>query len=173
MRLVYRDLAPAGREGGAGVGGAGGGAGATTPPVVLLHREAATAADVDAAVALAREAGAAGRVVVPYGPSAFYPSGMEVGGACWYRVVPGYDGADPVSLATALVQVGDLLDDLALEGALLVGLGQGAVVAVGAGLLWPGRVGRVAAVDPWPGHLPFLPAAATAGGAQGADAPPV
>ncbi len=53
-----------------------------------------------------------GRVVLPFGDYAFYPSGMEVGGLCWYRLLPGYEGTDPISLAKAVVQVGDLLDDL-------------------------------------------------------------
>lgn len=132
-------------------------AGGDGPTAVLLHREASTGAE--ASVEALRGAGVAGRVVVPYGGYAFYPSGMEVGGVCWYRVLPGHDGTDPVSLATAVVQVGDLLDDLDLERALVAGFGQGAVVAVGAGLLRPDRVRWVVGVDPWPGHLPLLPPA--------------
>lgn len=132
-------------------------AGGSGPPAVLLHREAATAAQ--GSLEALRQGGVAGRVVVAYGGYAYYPSGMEAGGVCWYRVLPGYDGTDPISLATAVVQVGDLLDDLDLERALVVGFGQGAVVAVGCGLLRPDRVGWVVGVDPWPGHLPLLPPA--------------
>ncbi len=139
MNLAYLDLV----DGGDG------------PPAVVLHREAATG--TEPSVAALRRAGA-GRVVVPYGGYAFYPSGMEVGGVCWYRVLPGFEGTDPVSLTTAVVQVGDVLDELDLDRTVLVGFGQGAVVAVGAGLLLPHRVAWVVGVDPWPGHLPLLPA---------------
>ena len=149
MNLTYLDLV----EGGDG------------PPAVVLHREASTGADPS--VAALRRAGT-GRVVVPYGGYAYYPSGMEIGGVCWYRVLPGFEGTDPISLTTAVVQVGDVLDDLDLDRALLAGFGQGAVVAVGTGLLRPDRVGWVVAVDPWPGHLPLLPPACRASGGTGA-----
>ena len=155
MKLAYLDLV------GVGEG----------PPAVVLHREASTGAEPS--VAALRRAGA-GRVVAPYGGYAYYPSGMEVGGVCWYRVLPGFSGTDPISLTTAVVQVTDLLDDLDLDRSLLVGFGQGAVVAVGAGLLRPDRVGWVVGVDPWPGHLALLPQACGASGrpagSGGADA---
>jgi pimeloyl-ACP methyl ester carboxylesterase len=136
-------------------------------PAVVLHREADLS--VDRMVGLVREAGADGRVVAPFGDYAFYPSGMEIGGLCWYRLLPGYAGTDPVSLAKAVVQVCDLLDDLDLERPMVAGFGQGAVVALGAGLARAGRVGAVVSVDPWPAHVPSLPAAIW----DGADAPPV
>ena len=140
MKLAYLDLV------GAGEG----------PSAVVLHREASTG--TEPSVAALRRAGA-GRVVVPYGGYAYYPSGMEVGGVCWYRVLPGFSGTDPISLATAVVQVADVLDDLDLDRSLVIGFGQGAVVAVGAGLLRPDRVRWVLGVDPWPGHLALLPPA--------------
>jgi pimeloyl-ACP methyl ester carboxylesterase len=140
------------------------------PPAVVLHREGSTG--TEPSVAALRRAGA-GRMVAPYGGYAYYPSGMEVGGVCWYRVLPGFSGTDPISLATAVVQVVDVVEDLDLERSLVVGFGQGAVVAVGAGLLRPDRVGWVVGVDPWPGHLALLPPACAASerpGAGGADA---
>jgi pimeloyl-ACP methyl ester carboxylesterase len=160
VNLVYLDLA-------------GGGEG---PPAVILHREATTG--TESSVAGLRRAGV-GRVVAPYGGYAYYPSGMEVGGVCWYRVLPGFSGTDPISLATAVVQVGDVLDDLDLDRTLVVGFGQGAVVALGAGLLRRDRVGWVVGVDPWPGHLALLPPAcgmperSGAGGQGGTAGPPV
>jgi pimeloyl-ACP methyl ester carboxylesterase len=132
------------------------------PTVVAVHREALTgAAGLEELVATVRQAGA-GRVVTPVGHYAAYPSGMEIGGTCWYRILPGYAGTDPISLATAVVQLGDLLDDLAAgqPGAAapaVVGWGQGAVVALGAGLLEPGRVVSVACVDAVDAHLGLLP----------------
>jgi len=149
VRLTYLDHAsPTGSAG--------------APTVVVVHREGLTgAAGLDELVATVRQAGA-GRVVAPVGNYAAYPSGMEIGGTCWYRILPGYAGTDPISLATAVVQLVDLLDDLATEqpGAgppALVGWGQGALVALGAGLLEPGRVASVACVDAVDTHLPLLP----------------
>lgn len=150
MKLVYLDFpAPGGM------------------PAVVLHREADPA--VDRMVGLVREAGADGRVVAPFGDYAFYPSGMEIGGLCWYRLLPGYAGTDPVSLAKAVVQVCDLLDDLDLERPMVAGFGQGAVVALGAGLARADGVGAVVSVDPWPAHVPLLPGAVW----DTAHAPPV
>lgn len=149
MRLTYLDHpSPPGSAG--------------APTVVVAHREGLTgAAGLDELVATVRRAGA-GRVVAPVGNYAAYPSGMEIGGTCWYRILPGYAGTDPISLATAVVQLGDLLDELAAgrPGAAppaLVGWGQGALVALGAGLLEPDRVASVACVDAVDGHLPLLP----------------
>ncbi len=129
-------------------------------PVVLLHREGmGTVAQHLATIVEMAGAANFSRIVAPYGDYAYYPSGMEVGGGCWYRVLPGFEGTDPISLAKAVVQVGDLLDDLDLRDAALVGWGQGAVVAIGAGLLHGGRARSVAAIDAPPGHLELLPAA--------------
>jgi pimeloyl-ACP methyl ester carboxylesterase len=125
-------------------------------PAVALHREATPP---EQAAALLQATGVVGRTVAPVGDYAFYPSGMAIGGLCWYRILPGYAGTDPISLAKAVVQVCDLLDDLALERPLLAGFGQGAVVALGAGMLRPDRVGWVVSVDPHPDHLNLLPAA--------------
>jgi pimeloyl-ACP methyl ester carboxylesterase len=123
---------------------------------VVLHREAASPVhDVE----VLRATGVVGRTVAPFGDYAFYPSGMAIGGLCWYRLLPGFAGTDPISLAKALVQVCDLLDALALADPVLAGFGQGAVVALGAGSLRPDRVGSVVAVDPHPAHLGLLPPA--------------
>lgn len=138
MKLTYLDLP--------GDGG----------PSLVLHREAASPAHD---IGVLRATGVLGRVVAPLGDYAFYPSGMAIGGLCWYRLLPGFAGTDPISLAKAVVQVGDLLDDLALDRPVLAGFGQGAVVAVGAGSLYPDRVGSVVAVDPHPTHLALLPGA--------------
>jgi pimeloyl-ACP methyl ester carboxylesterase len=127
-------------------------------PALVLHREGMKTIDEPIGVALA--SAGVGQVVAPYGDYASYPSGMEVGGICWYRVLPGFAGTDPISLATAVVQVCDLLDDLDLERPVLIGWGQGGVVAVGAGLLRAAHVGSVVSVDAPPSHLELLPARA-------------
>ncbi|HXA34472.1 MAG TPA: alpha/beta hydrolase, partial [Acidimicrobiales bacterium] len=88
------------------------------------------------------------------------------GGICWYRVLPGFAGTDPVSLAKAVVQVCDLLDDLQLHRPVLMGWGQGGVVAVGAGLLRAGQVGSVVSVDAPLGHFELLPTRARAAEAR-------
>jgi pimeloyl-ACP methyl ester carboxylesterase len=142
MKLAYQDAPSAGP----GV------------PAVVLHREGMTSIDGPMGVALASTG--VGRVVAPYGHYAYYPSGMEVGGICWYRVLPGFTGTDPISLATAVVQVCDLLDDLDLDRPVLIGWGQGGVAALGAGLLQAGRVGSVVSVDAPAGHVALLPARA-------------
>jgi len=148
MKLVYQDMpAPA-----PGV------------PAVVLHREAMTSVAGPAGVAQA--SAGVGRVVAPYGDYAYYPSGMEVGGICWYRVLPGFAGTDPISLAKAVVQVCDLLDDLELQRPVLIGWGQGGVVAVGAGLLRAGQVGSVVSVDAPSGHFELLPGRARAAEAR-------
>jgi pimeloyl-ACP methyl ester carboxylesterase len=59
----------------------------------------------------------------------------------------------------------DLLDELELEEPVLVGWGQGGVVALGAGLLWEGATASVVCIDPAPGHVALLPAAVWASGA--------
>jgi pimeloyl-ACP methyl ester carboxylesterase len=115
---------------------------------------------IDGPMGVALASTGVGKVVAPYGQYAYYPSGMEVGGICWYRVLPGFTGTDPISLATAVVQVCDLLDDLDLDRSVLIGWGQGAVVALGAGLLQPGRVGSVVSVDAPAGHVALLPSRA-------------
>ena len=125
-------------------------------PAVVLHREA-TPPERDAEVV--RATGVVGRTVTPFGDYAYYPSGMAIGGICWYRLLPGYAGTDPISLAKAVVQVCDLLDTTAMERPLLAGFGQGAVVALGVGSLRSGRVRAVVAVDPHPAHLGLLPEA--------------
>jgi pimeloyl-ACP methyl ester carboxylesterase len=136
-------------------------AGSGAPAVVALHREALVGTSgLHELAELARSAGA-GRVVVPVGNYASYPSGMEIGGTCWYRILPGYAGTDPISLATAVVQLGDLLEDLEPSWGsgppVLVGWGQGAVVGLGAALLWPERVASVVCVDAAPAHVALLP----------------
>jgi hypothetical protein len=148
MKLAYQDMAAA--EPGV--------------PAVVLHREGMTS--VDGPTGVARATAGVGRVVVPYGDYAYYPSGMEVGGICWYRVLPGFAGTDPISLAKAVVQVCDLLDDLQLHRPVLMGWGQGGVVAVGAGLLRAGQVGSVVSVDAPVGHFELLPARARAAEAR-------
>jgi pimeloyl-ACP methyl ester carboxylesterase len=142
MKLAYQDIAAA----------------APGRPVVVLHGEGMTS--VDGPTGVARASAGVGRVVAPYGDYAYYPSGMEVGGICWYRVLPGFAGTDPISLAKAVVQVCDLLDDLQLHLPALIGWGQGGVVAVGAGLLRAGQVGSVVSVDAPSGHFELLPARA-------------
>jgi pimeloyl-ACP methyl ester carboxylesterase len=149
MKLAYQDIAAA----------------APGAPAVVLHREAMTS--VDGPTGVARSSAGVGRVLAPYGDYAYYPSGMEVGGICWYRVLPGFAGTDPISLAKAVVQVCDLLDDVQLHRPVLIGWGQGGVVAVGAGLLRAGQVGSVVCVDAPSGHLELLPARA-----RGAEARP-
>jgi pimeloyl-ACP methyl ester carboxylesterase len=151
MKLAYRDLPPT----------------AAGRPAVVFHSEGVPSTDRPTGIALA--SGAVGRVVAPFGDYAFYPSGMEVGGICWYRAVPGTDTADPISLTKAVVQACDLLDDLDLERPALIGWGQGGVVALGAGLLRSGQVGSVIAVDVPSAHLGLLPPAALAA----AGVPPV
>lgn len=143
MKLAYQDIAVA----------------APGVPAVVLHREGMT---VDGPTRVAQASAGVGRVVTPYGDYAYYPSGMEIGGICWYRVLPGFAGTDPISLAKAVVQVCDLLDDLALHQPVLIGWGQGGVVAVGAGLLRAGQVGSVVSVDAPAGHVELLPARARA-----------
>jgi pimeloyl-ACP methyl ester carboxylesterase len=151
MKLTYRDFPSASRA----------------PPAVVFHAEGPPS--VDRPARLAESSGAVGRVVAPFGDYAFYPSGMEVGGICWYRAVPSSTAADPISLTKAVVQATDLLDDLALDRPALIGWGQGGVVALGAGLLWPGRVDSVVCVDMVSAHLELLPPAAL----STAEAPPV
>ncbi len=145
MKLAYRDTPAAGPG----------------PTVVVLHREG-TASSIDGLAEVVRAGGTVGRVVAPVGDYAYTASGMEVAGVCWYRILPGFAGTDPISLAKAVVQVCDLLDDLALEQPAIVGCGQGGVVALGAGLLRAGTVGSVTCVDAVPEHVGSLPAAALA-----------
>ena len=89
-----------------------------------------------------------------------HPSGMEIGG---HLLVPGAAGirrrTDPISLAKAVVQVGDLLDDLDLDRPVLTGSGQGGVVALGAGLLARRTGTSVVCVDAPAAHADLLPAA--------------
>jgi pimeloyl-ACP methyl ester carboxylesterase len=141
--------------------------GQTGPAAVLLHREGIrSTAD---AVAFAEGSGLFSRAAIPTGEYAFYPSGMSIGGTCWYRILPGFAGTDPISLTTAVVEVADLLGELALTQPVLIGWGQGAVVALGAGL-WPGgAVGSVVCIDPSVSHLEQLPPAVLAAPGQ----PPV
>ncbi len=123
--------------------------------LLVLHREGTTPLDEAARVADRLPGG--GRVVLPFGDYAFYPSGMEVGGACWYRVLPGYEGTDPISLAKAVVQVGDLVDDLDAERPVLIGSGQGGVVALGATLLHAHRAPAAVCIDTPSAHVALLP----------------
>jgi pimeloyl-ACP methyl ester carboxylesterase len=148
MKLAYQDIAAA----------------APGVPAVVLHREGTTS--IDGPTGVARASAGVGRVLAPYGDYAYYPSGMEVGGICWYRVLPGFAGTDPISLAKAVVQVGDLLDDLRLDRPVLIGWGQGAVVAVGAGLLRADQVSSVVSVDAPSGHFELLPGRARAAEAR-------
>ena len=151
MKLTYRDL-PVTRAG---------------RPTVVLHDRGA--ASIDWLAGLVQASGAVGRVVVPFGDYGFTASGMELAGICWYRTVPGFAGPDPLSLARAVVQVGDLLEDLDLDETALIGWGQGAVVALGAGLLQIDRVNSVVAIDTAPTHVEALPARLLAPGSR----PPV
>lgn len=140
MKLAYRDVpAPTGGR-----------------PAIVLHDRGA--ASVDKLTALARASGAVGRTVAPFGDYGFTASGMELAGICWYRTVPGYDGGDPLTLAKAVVQMVDLLDDVDLDRPALLGWGQGAVVALGAALLRPERVTSVTGIDAEPSHVGALPA---------------
>ncbi|HVB93623.1 MAG TPA: alpha/beta hydrolase [Acidimicrobiales bacterium] len=151
MKLAYRDFPST----------------ASGVPAIVFHPEGPPS--VDRPTHMAQSSGAVGRLVAPFGDYAFYPSGMEVGGICWYRAVPGSTSADPISLTKAVVQATDLVDDLGLDRPALVGWGQGAVVALGAALLRAGQVGSVICVDAIPAHLELLPPSALAGG----NPPPV
>lgn len=153
------------------------------PGAVLLHAQGGVR--VDDVVAFARRAGLSGPLAVPFGDYSITPSGMEVGGLCWYRDLPGNAGTDPLTLARAVVQVGDLLSDLsepsgpsgppdpagspggAAGETLLLGWRQGAAVAVGAGLLAAHGLGGVVAVDAPAAHLARLPAALSLDGDDG------
>lgn len=144
----------------------------SAPPAVVLHAEGLMgAAALHERIFWAQRAGA-GRVVAPVGNYASYPSGMEIGGTCWYRILPGFAGTDPISLATAAVQVADLLEDPVSTGCappLLLGWGQGAVVALGAALLDPQRAAAVACIGAPAAHLELLPRRCWSAGAP----PPV
>jgi hypothetical protein len=137
------------------------------PAAVLLHPEGINSTkDV---LAFAEESGLFSRVAVPTGEYAFYPSGMSIGGTCWYRILPGFEGTDPISLTTAVVEVADLLADLALDAPVLIGWGQGAVVALAAGVWQTGAARSIVCIDPWLSHLELLPPAVLAG----PGAPPI
>jgi pimeloyl-ACP methyl ester carboxylesterase len=84
---------------------------------------------------------------------------MSIGGTCWYRILPGFEGTDPISLTTAVVQVADLLADVALDRPVLLGWGQGAVVALAAALWRPGSVQSLVCVDASRAHVDLLPRA--------------
>jgi pimeloyl-ACP methyl ester carboxylesterase len=140
---------------------------AAGPPVVALHREGINS--TAHAEKFATGCGRFSRVAVPTGDYAFYPSGMSIGGTCWYRILPGFEGTDPISLTTAVVEVADLLADLGLDRPVLIGWGQGAVVALGAGLWRGDAVGAIVCVDAWTAHIPLLPSSVLAT----APAPPV
>jgi pimeloyl-ACP methyl ester carboxylesterase len=137
------------------------------PSAVLVHGQGAV--PVDALCALARRGGIGGTLVVPFGDYATTSSGMEVGGPCWYRSLPGGVGTDPLTLTRAVVQLADLLAEVDLDRPVLLGWRQGAVVAVGAGLFAPGATAGVIAVDVPPTHLALLPA----GLSVSVGAPPV
>ena len=147
MKLAYRVVEPEG--GTAHASHAEAVAGEST--AVLLHGQGGV--PVDQMVAFARRVGLAGTVVVPFGDYATTPSGMEVGGPCWYRSLPGGAGTDPLTMTRAVVQVSDLLDDAGLGRPVLVGWRQGGAVAVGVGLLAPSGVRAVVAVDAPAAHL--------------------
>jgi pimeloyl-ACP methyl ester carboxylesterase len=144
MKLAYRDF-PSTSSG---------------VPAVVFHPEGVPS--VDRPTRMAQSSGGVGRVVAPFGDYAFYPSGMEVGGICWYRAVPGSTAADPISLTKAVVQATDLVDDLGLQRPALIGWGQGGVVALGAALLRAGQVGPVICIDAVTAHFELLPPTALA-----------
>jgi pimeloyl-ACP methyl ester carboxylesterase len=144
MKLAYLDLA----------------LDSSGPPAVLLHREGI--ASTAGAIEFAQGSGLFGRAAVPTGEYAFYPSGMSIGGTCWYRMLPGFEGTDPISLTTAVVEVADLLEDLGLDRPVLLGWGQGAVVALATGVWRSDAVGAVVGVDPSLRHLELLPPAVLA-----------
>ncbi len=129
----------------------------SSPPGVVVHGQGGV--PVDRMVAAARGAGVDGPVVVPFGNYATTASGMEVGGPCWYRSLPGDAGTDPLTLTRAVVQLADLLADVGLERPVLFGWRQGAAVALGTALLDPAGAAAVIAVDPPSSHLGLLPAA--------------
>ena len=106
MKLAYRDFPST----------------SSSVAAVVFHPEGPPS--IDRPTRMAQSSGAVGRVVAPFGDYAFYPSGMEVGGICWYRAVPGSTAADPISLTKAVVQATDLLDDLGLDRPALIGWGQ-------------------------------------------------
>jgi pimeloyl-ACP methyl ester carboxylesterase len=146
MRLAYLDLP---RD-------------SSAPPAVALHREGITS--TTPAVEFTEGSGLFGRLAVPTGEYAFYPSGMSIGGTCWYRILPGFEGTDPISLTTAVVEVADLIADLRhgdppMDRPVLIGWGQGAVVALAVGLWQPGTVRSVISVDAHLAHLRLLPPA--------------
>jgi pimeloyl-ACP methyl ester carboxylesterase len=126
---------------------------------VLVHGQGAV--PVDRLVEFARRSGLNGSIVVPFGDYATTSSGMEVGGPCWYRSLPGDAGTDPLTLTRAVVQVADLLAEVGLDRPVLVGWRQGAAVALGAALLAPMATGGVVAVDVPSAHLHLLPASLT------------
>lgn len=137
------------------------------PSAVLVHGQGGV--PIDELTGFARRCGLGGTLVVPFGDYATTPSGMEVGGACWYRSLPGDAGTDPLTLTRAVVQLADLLADVGLDRPVLVGRRQGATVAIGAALLAPMATGGVVAVDAPSAHLTLLPAALTVA----VGAPPV
>jgi hypothetical protein len=151
MKLAYLDL-PQDKPG---------------PAAVLLHREGSTS--TKEVLEFGEGCGLFSRLVVPTGAYAFYPSGMSIGGTCWYRILPGFGGTDPISLTTAVVEVADLLAELALDGPVLIGWGQGAVVALAAGVWQAGAASAIVCIDASVNHLALLPAAVL----DAPDPPPV
>ena len=125
--------------------------------VVALHREMVR--NTDDAVGFVRDSGLFSRAVVPTALYAYHPSGMEVGGTTWYRMLPGFEGTDPISMTAAILQVCDLLHDVEVERPVLVGWGQGALVALAAGLLRADAVGPVVCCDTPIAHVRLLPMA--------------
>ncbi len=130
------------------------------PACVLVHGQGGV--PVEEMAAFARRAALEGPLVVPFGNYATTSSGMEVGGPCWYRSLPGGAGTDPLTLTRAVVQVSDLIADAGLDRPVLVGWRQGAAVALGAALFDRGAMAAVVAVDVPAAHLALLPAALSA-----------
>lgn len=129
------------------------------PALLVLHAEAAP--PDPQLVARLSGSGEGRPVIAPFGDYAFYPSGMEIGGLSWYRV-PGGGPADPITVCRAVLQVCDLIESAVDPSAgetpcTVVGIRQGAVVAVGAGLLRPDLVAAVVAIDLPAPHLTALP----------------
>jgi predicted esterase len=137
------------------------------PLVVALH---GGGHQIDDLLAFARQVSPSRELIAPVGCWGTYVGAMDLSGYTWFHEVPGVDGPEPVSFGRSLFDVEQLIDAMLPSEsarAVVVGVGQGAALALALTAVLPDRLAAVVAIA---GRPVPLPAGAVP---NPVDAPPV